>query len=282
MRTTLVWFQTVFFMTITFSVAEKTVADHNCSVVSETIINEIVNKVLLTKFASFENEIRNKISGQRRQISSRSDVRLLVDLNQRVSKLEDETQTRKKNVSRDKESEIEILENRMENLTHQMNDLELRLTTTYKETSLKMNDSTNLTKGEISNILANIREMETTLDNLSSSIMSTQNNQQTINQKMENFEAKITEINEDIFSANKRNFKNTSDEENAFLYEMLKNMSLSQLKQEKELTTDQQSNEQEFREENDNRFRNLEKNITASVWMIDFLEKSFNKDWRIR
>ena len=52
-------------------------------------------------------------------------------------------------------------------------------------------------------------------------------------------------------------------------------MSLSQLKQEKVLTTDQQSNEQEFREDKDNRFRNLEKNINASVWMIDFLEKSF-------
>ena len=199
MRTTLAWFQAVFFMTITFSVAEKTVADHNCSVVSETIINEIVNKVLLTKFASFENEIRNKIAGQRRQISSRSDVRLLLKLNQRVSKLEDETQTKKKNVSRDEESEIEILKNRMENLTHQLKDIELRLTATNKETSLKINDSTNFTKGEITNILANIRAMETTLDNLSSSIMSTQNNQQIFNQKMEKFEAKITEINEIFF-----------------------------------------------------------------------------------
>ena len=124
---------------------------------------------------------------QNRQIFSGSDASMLLDLNERVSKLENELQTLKENQSSKELSEMDLLKKKM-NFSRPLENLNSKMTTSFQKTNLLMNETNVLTSEKIANVFIDIRNLTTTLDYLESKIDIMQKSQQKLSQAMKSIE----------------------------------------------------------------------------------------------
>lgn len=104
-----VWFVVFLTITINFNDAQRIIPNQDSFMVSEATVYGIVQNVFMTKFASIDEKISRILSLQNRQIFSGSDASMLLDLNERVSKLENELQRLKENQSSKELSEMDLL-----------------------------------------------------------------------------------------------------------------------------------------------------------------------------
>lgn len=156
-----VWLIVACTVSSSISDAQKISADQSCAEVSETTVYEIVKNILMTKFVSINGEIRGT---QYPQIPSDSGSRLISDLKERVSRLEDEMQTIKENLSTKENSEMKSLVKRTQELNQHVENLGSRMNATLQETGSVVTISNTFTNERIANISAQIMRLQTTVD----------------------------------------------------------------------------------------------------------------------
>lgn len=178
--------------TVSYSIsdAQKISADQACTVVSETTVYEFVKNILLTKFVSINGEIRE---AQYPQIPSDSGSRLISDLKERVSRLEDEMQTMKETLSTKENSEIKSLVKRTQELNQHVENLGSRMNATLQETGSVMTFSNTFTNERIANISAQIMRLQTTVDDSEFKFELLQRSQQNYTNLLNKLHSKIAE-----------------------------------------------------------------------------------------
>ena len=185
-----VWLMVACTVSSSISDAQKISADQACTVVSETTVYEIVKNILLTKFVSINGEIRG---AQYPQIPSDSGSRLISDLKERVSRLEDEMQTIKENLSTKENSEMKSLVKRTQELNQHVENLGSRMNATLQETGSVVTISNTFTNERIANISAQIMRLQTTVDESELKFELLQRSQQNYTNQLNKLHSKIAE-----------------------------------------------------------------------------------------
>ena len=185
-----VWLMVACTVSSSISDAQKISADQACTVVSETTVYEIVKNILLTKFVSINGEIRG---AQYPQIPSDSGSRLISDLKERVSRLEDEMQTLKENLSTKENSEMKSLVKRTQELNRHVENLGSRMNATLQETGSVVTISNTFTNERIANISAQIMRLQTTVDESELKFELLQRSQQNYTNQLNKLHSKIAE-----------------------------------------------------------------------------------------
>lgn len=185
-----VWLMVACTVSSSISDAQKISADQTCTVVSETTVYEIVKNILLTKFVSINGEIRG---AQYPQIPSDSGSRLISDLKERVSRLEDEMQTIKGNLSTKENSEMKSLVKRTQELNQHVENLGSRMNATLQETGSVVTISNTFTNERIANISAQIMKLQTTVDESELKFELLQRSQQNYTNQLNKLHSKIAE-----------------------------------------------------------------------------------------
>ena len=185
-----VWLIVACTVSSSISDAQKISADQSCAAVSETTVYEIVKNILMTKFVSINGEIRGT---QYPQIPSDSGSRLISDLKERVSRLEDEMQTIKGNLSTKENSEMKSLVKRTQELNQHVENLGSRMNATLQETGSVMTFSNTFTNERIANISAQIMRLQTTVDESELKFELLQRSQQNYTNLLNKLHSKIAE-----------------------------------------------------------------------------------------
>lgn len=153
-------------------------------------VDQKVKNLLLSKFASIDYEIGRTLNDMKKQITSDLEYKLLLNVNNRISKMEDEIRIMKEKCSLKENSEQELITNITDTLHSKINlslkELDLSYNVSYNSIEEKMSKLTKNLKIKLDRLEPKVAELENNVSILHSEFKDKFNTSQEIFQMITN------------------------------------------------------------------------------------------------
>lgn len=153
-------------------------------------VDQKVKNLLLSKFASIDYEIGRTLNDMKKQITSDLEYKLLLNVNNRISKMEDEIRIMKEKCSLKENSEQELITNITDTLHSKINlslkEMDLSYNVSYNSIEEKMSKLTKNLKIKLDRLEPKVAELENNVSILHSEFKDKLNTSQEIFQMITN------------------------------------------------------------------------------------------------